>query len=247
MDKLSLHQQQDVLTRYLRDPEHCAPPAEMDAARAQVYRDLVINNLSTLLSGTFPVLVNILGDHDWRLLVRAFLRDHRARTPKFGEIAEEFVAFLACEPQGVWPLFMAELAHYEWVEMALQQSDEQPLPVSDAGLLLERPLRVSPLAWPLAYAWPVHLLGSDYQPAAAPVQPTLLLVRRAEDFSVKFSELSPLAWRLLQRIGEFPEMDGQAQLHGVAVEAGAVGLSEFMENGLALLRQMHRDGVLALA
>lgn len=247
MDKSSLQQQQLALTIYLRDPEQCAPPPEMDAARVQVYRDLVLNNLASLLSGTFPVLLKILGDGDWRLLVRAFLRDHRARTPKFGEIAEEFVAFLAAEPQGNWLPFIAELAHYEWVEMALQQSDEPPLPASDAGLLLERPLRLSPLAWPLAYAWPVHLLGPDYQPAAAPVQPTLLLVRRAEDFSVKFSELSPLAWRLLQRIEAFPEMDGRAQLHGLAVEAGAGGSSEFMENGLALLRQMHRDGVLALA
>ena len=215
----------------------------------QVYRDLVFNNLSLLLSGTFPVLVKILGDEKWRKLVRIFLRDCRAQTPKFGEIAQEFVAFLAAEPQGLsdedWPPFMVELAHYEWVEMALQQSDDEPLPMSDAGLLLERPLRVSPLAWPLAYGWPVQLLGPDYRPDVMPAQPTLLLVRRVEDWSVKFSELSPLAWRLLQRIGEFPELDGRAQLEGLALEAGAGGSSEFMENGLALLRQMHSEGVLA--
>jgi hypothetical protein len=249
VDKSSLHQQQDALTRYLRDPEHCALPAGMDAARVQVYRDLVFNNLSLLLSGTFPVLVKILGNEEWRALVRIFLRDYRAQTPKFGEIAQEFVAFLASEPPGLsdgdWPPFMVELAHYEWVEMALQQSDDAPLPMSDAGLLLERPLQVSPLAWPLAYAWPVQLLGPDYQPDAAPDQPTLLLVRRTEDWSVKFSELSPLAWRLLQRIGEFPELDGRAQLEGLAVEAGAAGSSEFMDNGLALLRQMQVEGVLA--
>ena len=196
---------------YLRDPEHYAPPAEMDPARAQVYRDLVFANLSSLLSGTFPVLVKILGDEHWRSLVRIFLRDYRARTPKFGEIAEEFVEFLAAGPQalsdGPWPPFMVELAHYEWVEMALQQSDAEPLVGGDAALLLDRPLRVSPLAWPLAYAWPVQRVGPDYQPDVPPAQPTLLLVRRAEDWSVKFSELSPLAWRLLLRIGEFPELD----------------------------------------
>nr|WP_218627859.1 putative DNA-binding domain-containing protein [Pseudomonas sp. dw_612] len=245
-----MHQQQDALTRYLRDPEHCAPPVEMDAARVEVYRDLVFNNLSLLLSGTFPVLVRILGDEDWRSLMRIFLRDYRARTPKFGEIAREFVEFLAAEPQGLserdWPPFMVELAHYEWVEMALQQSDDEPLPASNAGLLLERPLRVSPLAWPLAYGWPVHLVGPDYRPDAAPEQPTLLLVRRSEDWSVKFSELSPLAWRLLQRIAEFPLLNGGAQLDGLAVEAGAAGSTAFRENGLALLRQMHAEGVLGI-
>ena len=143
MDKSSLVQQQTTMGLYLRDPEHNAPPTEMDPARAQVYRDLVFANLSSLLSGTFPVLVTILGDEDWRSLVRIFLRDYRARTPKFGEIAQEFVEFLASEPlalvDGPWPPFMVELAHYEWVEMALQQSDAEPVRATNhPGALLAR-------------------------------------------------------------------------------------------------------------
>jgi hypothetical protein len=250
VDKPTLYQQQDTLTRYLRDPDHRAPPAGMDVARAQVYRDLVFSNLSSLLSGTFPVLVKTLGDGEWRSLVRIFLRDYRAQTPKFGEIAHEFVEFLASEPlalsDGPWPPFMVELAHYEWVEMALQQSEAEPLPASDAGLLLDRPLQVSPLAWPLAYAWPVQLVGPDYRPDSPPAQPTLLLVCRDEGWNVRFSELNPLAWRLLQRIGEFPRLDGRAQLEGLAVEAGMVGSPEFIDNGLALLQQMHGEGVIGI-
>jgi hypothetical protein len=56
-----------------------------------------------------------------------------------------------------------------------------------------------------------------------------------------------LAWRLLQRIEEFPELDGQAQLEGLAVEAWAVGSPEFMASGTALLRQMHGEGVIGFA
>lgn len=250
MVKRSLFEQQETMGQYLRDPEHCAPPAEMDPVRARVYRELVFNNLSSLISGTFPVLVKTLGEDHWRTLVRIFLRDYRAHTPKFGEIAEEFVEFLATEPQALgdrsWPPFMVELAHYEWVEMALQQSEAEPLVPGDADLLLDRPLQVSALAWPLAYAWPVQLVGPDYQPDTAPDQPTLLLVRRDADWSVKFSALSPLAWRLLQRIGEFPELDGRAQLQGLAQEAGASGAAEFLDNGLALLRQMHGEGVVGV-
>jgi len=247
VDKSGLLHQQTTMGLYLRDPEHNAPPTGMDPARAQVYRDLVFANLSSLLSGTFPVLVKIIGNERWGSLVRIFLRDYRARTPKFGEIAEEFVEFLASGPEalsdGAWPPFMVELAHYEWVEMVLQQSDAQPLVGGDAALLLDRPLQVSPLAWPLAYAWPVQLLGPDFQPDALPDQPTFLLVRRDMDWSVRFSGLSPLAWRLLQRIVEFPELTGGAQLQGVAVEAGQVGSSVFFEGGLGLLRQMHEEGV----
>ncbi|MGY2440077.1 HvfC family RiPP maturation protein [Pseudomonas sp. SDO52101_S400] len=246
----NLEQQQRALTRYLRDPEREKAPADMNAARVNVYRDLVFNNVSQLLSGTFPVLIRIIGDQRWRALIRGFLRDYRAQTPKFGEIAEEFVGYLASEPTvlsaGEWPAFLVELAHYEWVEMVLQQSDAEPLPASDPGLLLERPLQVSALAWPLAYAWPVQMLGPDHQPAMPPAQPTLLLVRRVVDWSVKFSELSPLAWRLLQRIGEFPSLSGREQLEGLAKEAGLPGTASFMDSGLALLRQMHADGVLGV-
>lgn len=246
----SLFDQQSNMGRYLRDPEHCAPPPEMDPKRAQVYRDLVFANLSTLISGTFPVLVQILGDRRWRALVRTFLRDYRAHTPKFGEIAEEFVEFLASGPEaladGSWPPFMVELAHYEWVEMALQQSEAEPLAAGNTDLLPDHPLQVSPLAWPLAYAWPVHLVGPDYQPDEAPEQPTLLLVRRAKDWSVKFSALTPLAWRLLQRIDESPELSGRDQLQALAKEVGTTGSPAFLDNGLALLQQMLEEGVVGL-
>ncbi|NYH12642.1 HvfC family RiPP maturation protein [Pseudomonas moraviensis] len=248
MDNLLLQQQ--ALTRYLRDPEHEAPPADMNAARVNVYRDLVFNNVSQLLGSTFPVLIRIIGQERWRKLIRGFLRDYRAQTPKFGEIAEEFVGYLASEPavlsDGKWPAFLVELAHYEWVEMVLQQSDADPLPASDPAQLLEQPLQVSALAWPLAYTWPVQMLGPDHQPATPPPQPTLLLVRRTTDWSVKFSELSPLAWRLLQRIEEFPLLNGREQLQGLGLEAGLPETVSFMDSGLALLQQLHEDGVIGI-
>lgn len=246
----NLLRQQQALTRYLRDPEHEAPPVDMNAARVNVYRDLVFNNVSQLLGSTFPVLIRIIGQERWRTLIRGFLRDYRAQTPKFGEIAEEFVGYLASEPavlsQGDWPAFLVELAHYEWVEMVLQQSDAEPLPASDPAQLLERPLQVSALAWPLAYTWPVQILSPDHQPSTPPAQPTLLLVRRAVDFSVKFSELSPLAWRLLQRIEEFPLLSGREQLQGLALEAGLPETVSFMDSGLALLQQLYEDGVIGI-
>jgi hypothetical protein len=90
------------------------------------------------------------------------------------------------------------------------------------------------------------LVGPDYQPGDVPAQPTLLLVRRVEDWSVKFSALSPLAWRLLQRIGEFPELNGREQLEGLAVEAGTTGSQEFIDSGTTLLRQMQGEGVVGV-
>lgn len=246
----NLQRQQQALTRYLRDPEQQTPPADMHAARVEVYRELVFNNVSQLLSGTFPVLIRIIGEPRWHLLVRGFMRDWRAQTPKFAEIAGEFVDYLAAQPQvlqqGQWPVFLLELAHYEWVEMVLQQSNAPTLPLTDPSLLPHRPLQVSALAWPLAYVWPVHELDPNNQPDTPPTQPTLLLVRRTEDFSVKFSLLSPLALRLLQRIGEFAALTGLEHLQGLAEEAGQAASAAFIANGVALLRQLHEDRVVGI-
>jgi hypothetical protein len=140
---------------------------------------------------------------------------------------------------------MVELAHYEWVEMALQQSEAEPLACGDTEGLLDRPLQVSPLALLLAYAWPVQLVGPQFQPDAPLDQPTLLLVRRDPDFSVKFSELSPLAFRLLQRIEELPGQTGRVHLQGLAAEAGMTDSVAFMDSAMGLLRQMQGEGVVA--
>ncbi len=112
--------------------------------------------------------------------------DFPARLPRpYAEIRRnrlEFVEFLASEPAalaaGPWPPFMVELAHYEWVEMVLQQSEAEPLRGGDVDGLLDYQLQVSALAWPLAYTWSVQVVGPHYQPDAPPDQPTMLLVRR---------------------------------------------------------------------
>ena len=250
MDKplIALDAQQQALTAYLRDPEHRAPPAGMDRTRVEIYRELVFDNLQSLLSGTFPVLRSVLGEADWRRLLRVFLREHRCATPKFGEIAGEFVAWMASTPAGLqdgsWPAFMVELSHYEWIEMALQQTEAEPLPASDPRRLLTRPLRLSPLAWPLAYAWPVQHLGPAWRPSEPGAAPTLLLIHRDAGYRVRFCELSPLAWRLLERIEAFPQLHGRAQLQGLALEAGIDDLDTFLANGQSLLQQMHAQGAI---
>ncbi|WP_411836350.1 DUF2063 domain-containing protein [Pseudomonas chlororaphis subsp. aurantiaca] len=245
---ITLEAQQQALTAYLRDPEHRAPPVGMDRARVEIYRELVFDNLLSLLGNTFPVLRSILGEADWRRLLRVFLREHRCATPKFGEIAGEFVAWMASTPAALqdasWSAFMLELSHYEWIEMALQQAEAEPLPASDPERLLSQPLRLSPLAWPLAYAWPVQRLGPAWRPREPGAAPTLLLIRRDADYRVHFSELSPLAWRLLERIEAFPQLHGRDQLQGLALEAGIDDLDTFLANGQSLLQQLHNQGVI---
>lgn len=248
-----LREQQFALTRHLRDPLGQPPPAGIEERRLAIYRELLINNIDELLSGNFPVIRKLLGDDGWPGLVRAFQRDHRCQTPLFPEIAREFVQFLQgrAERVDLDPAFLAELAHYEWVELALQISEDSVADVDHdpRGDLLDGAPVLSPLAWAFAYRWPVHRLGPDYAPTVPPDSPTLLMLRRelkpdGSTGDVRFSELSPLAFRLLERFGELPTLSGRAQLVALAREADASDVTAFVEQGNALLRQMRDSGVL---
>lgn len=242
-----LRAQQFELTRYLRDPDG-QPAPDIEPRRLAVYRELLFNNIESLLAGNFPVIRRIFGD-EWPALVRRFYRDHRCQTPLFPEVAREFLRFVEAQP-GLGPDWLAELAHYEWVELALQISEAriEDVDADPDGDLLEACPVLSPLAWPLAYQWPVHRLGPDHLPRQAPQTPTLLMLRREPDGRVRFSELSPLAYRLIERVGEAadasPPPSGRLLLQALADEAGVAADPPFIAQGLALLQQMRASSVL---
>lgn len=238
---------QRALSGHIRDPERAAAPGGVEERRLRIYRELFFNNVEGVLAGNFPVIRRILGDQDWTALARGFYREHPSHTPLFTELAREFLRYLdtRAERGDDDPPWLRELAHYEWVELALQISEArvEDVPHDPTGdLLLGIPV-LSPLAWPLAYEWPVHRLGPEHRPDEPPAVPTLLLLRRDADGTVRFSELSPLAFRLLQRLEESPGLTGHAQLMAIAAEAGATDVDGFVESGLELLEQLRRDGV----
>lgn len=240
-----LREQQLELTRHLRDPQRAQAPADIEDRRLAIYRDLLFNNIENLLGGNFPVIRKTLGQTRWLALVRDFYRDHRSQTPLFPEIAREFLRYLESFPQ-LDPPFLGELAHYEWVELALQISEASIEDVAHEphGDLLDGRPALSPLAWPLAYQWPVQRLGPQFQPEAPPAVPTLLLLRRQADGNVRFSELSPLAFRLLDRLTEHRGLSGREQLQALAQEAGVPADDAFIAQGRQLLEQMRTSGVI---
>ena len=244
----TLSAQQSRLAAHVRDPATQPPPPGIEDRRLKIYRELFYNSLQGLLAANFPVIRKLLGDDAWHALVRAFYRDHRCATPLFPELPREFIQYLQEreDPGQSDPPWLVELAHYEWVELALdlsEASDEQTPHHADGDLLAGVPV-ASPLAWPLAYAWPVHRLAPDYRPKEAPATPTLLLVRRGADLRVHFHALSPLTFRLLQRLSEHPGLSGRQQLEALADEATAPDRETFLAEGSRMLQQLRADGVL---
>ncbi len=238
-----LRQQQFALSKHIRDPESNSPPPDIEDRRLAIYRELFYNNIEGLLAGNFPVIREILDDETWHELVRAFYREHLCQTHLFPEVPREFIRYLETRA-GIGvndPAWLLELAHYEWVELALDlaENDEADIDFTvSRENILDSAFSLSSLAWPLGYQWPVHRLGPCFLPEETPDSPTFLLVRRDPEYKVHFEEISALIFRLLQLISDAPELTAKQQLTALAEEANADDLASFIELGIGLYENL---------
>ncbi len=240
---------QYALAGHIRNPSEHPAPEGMDDLRMKIYRDLFFNNVRNLLANTFPVLRQILGEDAWRNLTRDYFARHLAHTPLFPQMPREFLRYLEQEREGSDddPPFLQELAHYEWVELALS-IDPREIPDSGAepgaDLLATRPV-LSPLAWPLTYRFPVHRLSQDFQPQSPPEQPTYLLVYRDRGDQVHFLELNPVSALLLQKLGEEDaSLNGRQILEQIAEALQHPNPEVVIQGGLRVLHDFQQRDVI---
>jgi hypothetical protein len=245
-----LKAQQYGFAAHLRDPSAAPAPEGIEERRLQVYRDLFYANIEGLLAGNFPVIRALLDEVRWHALVRDFYREHRCHTPLFPELGREFIRYLEQrqETRRGDPPFLLELAHYEWVEFALSL-DEHEIDAIEAerdGDLLDGIPVPSPLAWPLAYSWPVQQLRADFQPDTPPPQPTFLLVVRDRSDRVQFKAIDALGFHLVQALHENSEgLSGRRLLRSLAERTGSSDVEGFIAAGARLLEQLRaRDAIL---
>jgi uncharacterized protein len=232
----------------IRDPENQPRPPGVPAHRMQIYWKLAYNNLESFIASGFPVLKATLGEAMWQALIRDFLRCHQSKTPYLAEIGEEFLRYLQDERGEVDtdPPFLLDLAHYEWVELALLIA-ETVLPAETPALLedpLSQTIYLSELAWPLAYRFPVHRIGPDFRPHCPPAEPSFLLVYRDRDDRVRFLEISSSIYLLLDLLRRKGPLDAAAAL----TEAGATITSgdyhAFISGSRALLAGLAKRAVI---
>lgn len=213
MSRPDFRQVQYAFAAHLRDPAHNPPPPGIEERRLAIYRDLFFNNIENFLSGFFPVLRSLYTDRAWQAMARDFFARHRAHSPYFLEIAEEFLHYLEHErrPDAEDPPFARELAHYEWLELALDVATEE-IPRRgfhpDGDLLVGAPL-LTPVAVLGAFHWPVHRIAADYRPAAPLAEPVYLIVYRDRGDDVRFMEVNAVAARLFVLLREQQTASGR--------------------------------------
>lgn len=254
-------QLQQQLTAHIRNPKQNSynPKDEtaIEPRRLKIYEELFFNNLHDFFSQLFPVCKTVLGEQRWAELIREYLIKHQSQTPLFHELAGEFLDFMHNEftPLENDPDFLMELAHYEWVELALTVSEESGFVINEdnkpqSPIDLDTRYQLSPLAWPLAYEWPVHKISKDFQPTEKPIEVTTLLMYRSAESShaqntpqrekVCFMEMSPLLYQWINQLENFTtakkaliEVTQQTQMDESALIGFAQqSLAEFEQLGI---------------
>lgn len=231
---------------YIRDPEHNPVPLGIQKQRMAMYRELFFNNINGFLASNFPVLRTLLNDEQWFDLAQDFFANHASQSPYFSEIPEEFLAFLEHERDNAndYP-FMLELAHYEWVEMALAIAKEE-LVINNTKLIRESRVQLSPLAWPLVYQYPVHKISPNFLPKAPSEQPTCLIIYRDIDDAVHFMEITPLTYRLLAMIEEQDSMVVEECLTRMVQETQHPNPDLMITAGLQIFTELAEKMIIAL-
>lgn len=240
--------QQQAFASYIKDPLKNPAPVNIEDRRLAIYRDLFFNNVEGFLSNSFPVLKSITSDENWLEMARDFFSSHACHTPLFSEIAEEFIEYLQNERQhqSYDPPFLLELAHYEWIEMAVAISDEDKnLPAADPnGGLLEKHPQLSPVMRNLSYHFPVHQIGPDFQPQQVPAEMTHLVVYRNRQDEVLFLEINAVTQRLLEILKQNPQLTGLDAVTRIAEELQHPDPLVILEAGKNLLYDLRSKDVI---
>ncbi|MYA17263.1 MAG: DUF2063 domain-containing protein [Gammaproteobacteria bacterium] len=241
---LQFQKVQSGFAAYIREPDRNPMPRGIEERRMRIYTQLFYNNIESFIAKTLPVFREITDDDSWHGLVRGFISEHRAESPYFSQICEEFMQYLdermkrSCQSSDCPPIppFALELCHYEWVEMALDLAPDADCEFDDEPVGPDDNLALSPLAWPLRYAYPVRQIGIDCQPTSPPDTPTWLIGWRNREDRVRFMASNAVTIRLLKLIDE-----GSTNRDAFRVIAREIDAApgRVAETGMATLNGLH--------
>ena len=237
----SMRQLQIEFAGYIRNPKVNKAPKEIEARRMKIYADLFYSSISSLLAGTFPIINEIYDDQQWESLVRHFYKKENNHTPHFPEISREFVAFLKQHDLPKQQPFLAELAHYEWVELAAdidtrELNKQQNLTTDD---FKQNIIVTSPLARLNVYYYPVHQISKQFQPLDKLEQELYILVYRNTEDEVMFVELNPLSAVLFEKVQSNTSLNGLELLQQLAIEINQQDNLDFINFGIQILQDWY--------
>lgn len=235
-------------TANIREPGRYPMPSDVSPEGMKLYQELVYRNIHNVISRAFPILKKTQKTQAWDDLIRDFVSKHKSKRPTYYEIPEEFLHYLSyVRRRECDPAWMYELAHYEWLELALELS---PLCLSDvphnyAGNLLNDIPVVSPLAWIHVYQYPVHTISESVQPTEPGANPTYLIVYRNWRDKIEFMLINDFTYALLSLlIQENACLSGREVLDSLISHTSHPNPAMVIQGGSLLLEELRERHII---
>lgn len=197
----SLRETQYAFIQHIKNPQANPFDNGIEDRRLKIYRELFFNNILGFISSGFPVLESLYCEQQWKHLARTFFIEHQCRSPYFIDISKEFVEYLSNEYElsEFDPVFMRELAHYEWLELDVSVRKSSQIVKTWDGLSPIIQVQMSDLASLVSYQYPVHRISADFCPTQVSEIVYLVVYRNASD-EVNFTLINAVTAHLLNTI-----------------------------------------------
>jgi len=234
-------------TAGLRDPNKIDTHDPKEKERRIMYQLIVYNNMDEILENAFPILHSISSETQWKNLVTGFIAQHQAQSPLFLKIPEEFLTYLKNTPLSEKNLpYLLELAHFEWVEHALDIANETInfSSINAKGDLLKGIPVISPLAQLLSYQYPVHQINSENTPNEPSPEPNYLVAYRDTNDSVGFMQVNPISARLVELLDQSKGLTGKQALIQISNEINHPHPNQVIEAGAKTLLVLHEHDII---
>lgn len=228
----------------IRNPDDIEIPDHIESRRMKIYQDLFYNNIEGFVSSAFPVVRTLFDDVLWHQMIRDFMIEHRCQSPLFAEISMEFLDYLSSNRKDLlqkYP-FLLELAHYEWVEIAVVYGDENATITEQSIDWIKQKPVLSSICHVLAYEYPVHLISTDFIPNESQKQPTFLVVYRDHQDEIHFMEINAVSYRLLSMMDGVTT--GESLLADIATELQNPEPESLYPMAIELMDSFHDKNIL---
>ena len=234
--------------QHIKNPEANPFDEGIEDRRLKIYRELFFNNILGFLSSGFPVLESLYCEQQWKILARNFFIEHQCRSPYFIDISKEFVEYLSSEYQlsEFDPVFMSELAHYEWLELDVSVRKSSQVAKTWDGHSPIVQVQMSDLATLVSYQYPVHQISVDFIPSQACETVYLVIYRDATD-EVNFTLVNQVSAHLLNIIMQQTVATVDSLSQSMVDAMPQLAVQQITESLQQVLQQLCKQEILLLA
>lgn len=203
--KLDFQQVQHQFCQAIRQADPAQLP-QVQSERLQLYRELLLNNITSFINKVYPVARNLLGASLWQQLIHEFFAKAQCQSPFYNEISLQFRDYLSQAQQTVLEQYpwLVELLQYEWLELYLDT-----LELTDASRTDSTLWQLTTQVWVLVYQYPVYQWSVGMSVEQCQPQPSAVMVWRDEQDQIQVEVLHPVMAVLVEQLSQSPQSSEQ--------------------------------------